>query len=82
MANRSLAGGKITVLVESQSIPARPSAIRTDRRLRHQGAVDVSSSGPPKQAFVSEVEEAARTPERFDVVIDVAQVKLDQRLPR
>ena len=33
--------------------------------------------GRPKQTFVSEAEEAARTPERFDVVTDVTQIKLD-----
>jgi hypothetical protein len=33
--------------------------------------------GQPKQTFVNEVEKAGRTPERFDVVVDVTQGKLD-----
>jgi hypothetical protein len=77
MAHRSLAGTKIAVLVESQSIPAERvfsgaiadyvAEVQLMSRLRDR----------PKQTFVSEAEEVAGTPERFDVVTDFAQVKFD-----
>src|SRR4051794_7552664 len=78
MADQSIAGKKIAVLVESQYIPAEITCYL--QRFADYGAtVDLMSRlwGRPKQTFVSEVEEPGQTPETLDVSIDFEQVNLD-----
>jgi putative intracellular protease/amidase len=78
MADKSLAGKKIAVLVESQYIAAEIKCYQ-ERFTSYGAEVHLMSRlwGQPKQTFVSEVEEAGRTPETLDVSIDFTQVKLD-----
>src|SRR5512134_4067727 len=78
MADRSLAGKKIAVLVESQYIPVEIKCYQ-ERFASYGAEVHLMSRlwGQPKQTFVSEVEEAGKTPETLDVGIDFTQVKLD-----
>lgn len=75
MADQVLAGKKIAVLVESQYIAHE---IRTyqDRFSGYGARVDVMSRlwGNPVITFVSEVEEAGRTPQTLEVGIDFAEV--------
>ena len=75
MADPVLAGKKIAVLVESQYIAHE---IRTyqDRFSGYGARVDVMSRlwGNPVITFVSEVEEAGRTPQTLEVGIDFADV--------
>ena len=78
MADRSLAGKKIAVLVESQYVSAEIRCYQ-ERFAGYGAEVHLMSRlwGQPKQTFVSEVEEAGKTPETLDVGIDFTQVKLD-----
>ena len=64
MADRSLAGKKIAVLVESQYVAAEITCYQ-ERFAGYGAEVHLMSRlwGQPKQTFVSEVEEAGRTPE-------------------
>ncbi|MGZ8996578.1 MAG: DJ-1/PfpI family protein, partial [Rhodospirillales bacterium] len=78
MADKSLAGKKIAVLVESQYVAAEIKCYQ-ERFAGYGAEVHLMSRlwGQPKQTFVSEVEEAGRTPETLDVGIDFTQVRLD-----
>src|SRR5512144_2855009 len=78
MADKSLAGKKIAVLVESQYIAAEIKCYQ-ERFASYGATVDLMSRlwGQPKQTFVSEVEEAGRTTENLEVNIDFEQVNLD-----
>ena len=78
MADRSLAGKKIAVLVESQYVAAEIKCYQ-ERFASYGAEVHLMSRlwGQPKQTFVSEVEEAGKTPETLDVGIDFTQVRLD-----
>ena len=81
MADRSLAGRKIAVLVESQYIAAEIKCYQ-ERFAGYGAEVHLLShlGGQPKQTFVSEVEETGKTPETLDVGIDFTQVNLDDWL--
>ena len=76
MADRSLAGKKIAVLVESQYIAAEIKCYQ-ERFASYGAEVHLMSRlwGQPKQTFVSEVEEAGKTPETLDVGIDFTQAR-------
>ena len=78
MADRSLAGRKIAVLVESQYIPAEIKCYQ-ERFAGYGAEVHLMSRlwEQPKQTFVGEVEEPGKTPETLDVDIDFTQVNLD-----
>nr|VFK34454.1 MAG: Putative intracellular protease/amidase [Candidatus Kentron sp. MB]VFK76764.1 MAG: Putative intracellular protease/amidase [Candidatus Kentron sp. MB] len=78
MAAKSLSGKKIAVLVESEFVP---SEIRTyQERFASYGAeVHLMSRlwGNKKLTFISDVQEAGKTPETLDVEIDFTQVDMD-----
>ena len=69
MADKSLAGKKIAVLVESQYIPAEIKCYQ-ERFAGYGAEVHLMSRlwGQPKQTFVSEVEVAGTKPETLEVV--------------
>jgi protease I len=75
MPDQVLTGKKIAVLVEAQYIPHE---IRTyqDRFASYGASVELMSRlwGNPSITFVSEVEEAGRTPETLEVRTDFASV--------
>ena len=79
MADRSLAGRKIAVLVESQYIAAEIKCYQ-ERFASYGAEVHLMSLlwGQPKQTFVSEVEVAGQMPETLDVDIDFTTVDLDK----
>ena len=78
MPDKSLAGKKIAVLVESQYIPAEIKCYQ-ERFASYGAEVHLMSYlwDQPKQTFVSEVEEAGVMPETLDVSIDFTKVTLE-----
>lgn len=78
MPDRSLAGRKIGVLVESQYIPAEIKCYQ-ERFASYGAEVHLMSNlwGQSKATFVSEVEVAGQTPETLDVSIDFTKVNLE-----
>lgn len=78
MNDKSLAGKQIAVLVENQYIPEEVKCYQ-DRFATYGAEVHLMSRlwGQPRQTFVSEVEEAGKTPETLDVSLDFEHVNLD-----
>ena len=78
MPDKSLAGKKIAVLVESQYIPAEIKCYQ-ERFASYGAEVHLMSLlwGQTKQTFVGEVEVAGTMPETLDVSIDFTQVTAD-----
>jgi protease I len=78
MADKSLAGKKIAVLVESQYIAAEIKCYR-ERFAGYGAEVHLMShlGERPEDPFVSEVEVQGKTPETLDVDMDFTQVDLD-----
>jgi len=78
MADTTLSGKKIAVLVESQYIPAEIRCYQ-ERFASYGAEVHLVSNlwGQPTQTFVSEVEVAGRTPETLDVSLDLAAINPD-----
>ncbi|HYN38105.1 MAG TPA: type 1 glutamine amidotransferase domain-containing protein, partial [Rhodospirillales bacterium] len=78
MPDKSLAGKKIAVLLESQYIPAEIKCYQ-ERFASYGAEVHLMSYlwGQPKQTFVGEVEEAGKIPETIEVSVDFTTIKLD-----
>lgn len=75
MGDNTLSGKKIAVLVESQYIPSEIRCYQ-ERFASYGAEVHLVSNlwGQPSMTFVSEVEEAGRTPETLEVDIDLAAI--------